>query len=82
MLNFILYCCTFRKDLLRTVKLAESIRKHNVSNIPFYISVPANDVELFKEHLKGLEVIVFDERDIFSANPKLDIQKLYSIRGV
>ncbi len=81
MLNFVLYCCTFRKDLLRTVKLAESIHKHNVSKIPFYISVPPEDVDLFKEHLNGLGVIVFDEKDIFAANPKLDIQKLYSIRG-
>lgn len=81
MLNLVLYCCTFRKDLLRTVKLAESIRKHNVTHIPFYISVPSDDVELFKEHLEGLEVTVFDEKDIFAANPKLDVQKLYSIRG-
>ena len=81
MLNFVLYCCTFRKDLLRTVKLAESIRKHNKNKIPFYISVPADDVELFKERLKEFDVIIFDERDIFVANPKLDIQKLYSIRG-
>jgi hypothetical protein len=81
MLNFVLYCCTFRKDLLRTVKLAESIHKHNKNKIPFYISVPANDVELFKEYLKGYEVIIFDENDIFAANPKLDTKKLYKIRG-
>ncbi|MBU3560671.1 DUF6492 family protein [Polynucleobacter hallstattensis] len=81
MLNFVLYCCTFRKDLLRTVKLAESICKHNKNKIPFYISVPADDVELFKEYLKEFNAIIFDEKDIFVANPKLDIQKLYSIRG-
>jgi hypothetical protein len=81
MLNLVLYCCTFRKDLLRTVKLAESIRKHNKNKIPFYISVPADDVELFKIYLKEFDTIIFDERDIFVANPKLDIQKLYSIRG-
>lgn len=81
MLNFVLYCCTFRKDLLRTVKLAESIGKYNVSNIPFYISVPTEDIELFKEYLRKFNAIVFDERDIFAANPKLDIKKLYEIRG-
>jgi len=79
--NIVLYSCTFRKDLKRTVKLAESIRKHNKSNIPFYISVPPEDVELFKEHLQGFDVIIFDERDIFKMNPKLDIDTLYSIRG-
>jgi len=81
MLNIVLYCCTFRKDLKRTVKLAQSIRKHNQSKIPFYISVPAEDVDLFNENLKGFNAIVFDEVDIFRANPKLDIQKLYEIRG-
>ena len=81
MLKIVLYCCTFRKDLKRTVKLAESIRKHNKSGIPFYISVPAEDVDLFNEHLTGFNVIVFDEVDIFRANPKLAIEKLYEIRG-
>lgn len=81
MLNFVLYCCTFQKDLNRTIKLAQSIRKHNRSHIPFYISVPTDDIELFKEHLKQFEVIIFDERDILRANPKLDIEKLYEIRG-
>ena len=81
MLNIVLYCCTFRKDLKRTVKLAQSIQKHNKGNIPFYISVPAEDVDLFREYLKDFEVTIFDEQDIFKANPKLDIQKLYEIRG-
>jgi len=81
MQNFVLYCCTFRKDLKRTIKLAESIQKHNKAHIPFYISVPAEDVDLFKEHLGGLNAIIFDEKDIFKANLKLDIEKLYSIRG-
>ena len=62
MLNFVLYCCTFRKDLKRTVKLAQSIQKHNKANIPFYISVPAEDVDLFKEYLKGFDVKIFDEK--------------------
>jgi len=38
-------------------------------------------VDLFKEHLGGLNAIIFDEKDIFKANLKLDIEKLYSIRG-
>jgi hypothetical protein len=81
MLNFVLYCCTFRKDLKRTLKLAQSIKKHNKTNIPFYISVPAEDVDLFKDYLKDYQAIIFDEKDIFKANPKLNIDQLYSIRG-
>ena len=81
MLNFVLYCCTFRKDLKRTVKLAQSIQKYNKANIPFYVSVPDGDVDLFRDYLKDFDVTIFDEKDIFKANPKLDIQKLYDIRG-
>ena len=81
MLNIVLYCCTFRKDLKRTIKLVESIQKHNKEDIPFYISVPTEDVSLFKESLKDTEAIIFDEHDILNANPKLDIKKLYEIRG-
>ena len=81
MLNFVLYCCTFRKDLKRTVKLAQSIQKYNKANIPFYVSVPTGDIDLFRDYLKDFDVTIFDERDIFKANPKLDIQKLYDIRG-
>ena len=81
MLNFVLYCCTFRKDLKRTVKLAQSIQKHNKNKIPFYISVPVDDVELFMQHLRKFGAIIFDENDIFKANSKLDLKKLYEIRG-
>ena len=81
MLNFVLYCCTFRKDLKRTVKLTQSIQRHNKTRLPFYISVPEGDVILFRESLKDFDVIVFDEKDIFQANPKLNIQRLYEIRG-
>jgi hypothetical protein len=79
--NLVLYNCTFRKDLKRTVKLAQSIQKHNTAKIPFYVSVPEEDVALFKEHLSLFDVTVFNEKEIFEKNPKLDITKLYQIRG-
>ena len=79
--NLVLYSCTFRKDLKRTVKLAQSIQKHNRTNIPFYVSVPEEDVSLFEEHLFAFDVTVFNEKEIFEKNPKLDIAKLYQVRG-
>ncbi len=79
--NIVLYCCTFSRDLLRTVRMAESVTKHNKSQIPFYISVPDDEVGLFQEKLKGISVIIFGEQEIFRANPKLDIQKLYDVPG-
>lgn len=79
--NLVLYSCTFRKDLLRTVKLAQSIQKHNTTRIPFYVSVPEEDVSLFQEHLAPFEATVFNEKEIFEKNPKLDTERLYQIRG-
>lgn len=78
--NIVLYCCTFSRDLLRTVRMAESVTKHNKSQIPFYISVPDDEVDLFREKLK-VPVTIFGEQEIFRANPKLDIKKLYEVPG-
>ncbi len=79
--KIVLYCCTFSRDLLRTVRMAESVTKHNKSKIPFYISVPDDEVRLFREKLKGIPVIIFSEQEIFRANPKLGIKKLYEVPG-
>lgn len=79
--NIVLYCCTFSRDLFRTVRMAESVTKHNKSKIPFYISVPDEEISLFQEKLKGIPVNILGEQEIFRANPKLDIKKLYDVPG-
>ncbi len=79
--NIVLYCCTFSRDLVRAIRLVKSVEKHNVAKIPFYISVPENEVSLFQEKLKLFDVVVFDEKEILRSNPKLDITKLYEVSG-
>jgi len=79
--NIVLYSCTFSKDLNRAVRMAESVAKHNKNHIPFYISVPDDEIDLFKRALSGHSVTILNERDILRANPKLDIKKLYEISG-
>jgi hypothetical protein len=59
MISVVLYCKSFHRDVDRVVNLQESIDKHNVDNIPFYVSVPKQDVDLFKS--KGIKNIVEDE---------------------
>lgn len=46
--NLVIYCKSYHKDLDRLIQLSESIKKYNIDNIPFYISVPKDDMELFK----------------------------------
>jgi hypothetical protein len=49
--KLVLYCKSYGKDVHRAKVLLESILKYNVDSIPFYISVPKPDVNLFKETL-------------------------------
>jgi hypothetical protein len=79
--NIVLYSCTFSRDLLRTVRMVKSITKHNVTKIPFYISVPNEEVALFQDRLKAYPVSIFGEQEIIKANPKLDFKKLYEVSG-
>lgn len=60
--KIVLYTKTYRGDLERLKVLTESIKKHNKDNIPFYISFPKKDSELFKNSLDGEYVkFVYDE---------------------
>lgn len=59
--NFILYCKSYKGDLDRCINLSNSIKEHNKDNIPFYISVPQSDVELFKHNIPHYTEIIADE---------------------
>ena len=43
--DFVLYCKSYQRDLLRVKRLLASVQKHNVDAIPFYISTPESDRE-------------------------------------
>lgn len=60
MQKIVLYCKTYHRDLDRTKYLAQSVSKYNIDNIPFYISVPLSDVELFKQNINNA-IIISDE---------------------
>ena len=63
--KIVLYCKSYRNDLDRVVALCESITKHNKDNIPFYISVPRHDLNMFEAILKDgfVKIIPDDEID-------------------
>jgi len=62
MKELVIYCKSFCRDVNRTKILYESIQRFNEDKIPFYISVPSEDVQLFKNTL-GTEnyVLITDE---------------------
>jgi hypothetical protein len=47
--KIILFCKSYGKDMFRARRMAESIQLFNVDNIPLYISVPASDLNMFKQ---------------------------------
>ena len=69
-----LYCKSYRNDLERVKKLADSIERYNQDNLPFYISVPTQDYTLFKDAKIPATDLLVDE-DIYQAEGRGWIQQ-------
>jgi hypothetical protein len=54
--KIVLYCKSYINDYERFKVLLESVNKYNIDNIPFYVSVPSKDINVFK-NLKGINLI-------------------------
>lgn len=54
--KIVLYCKSYRNDFERFKVLLESVNKYNVDSIPFYVSVPVDDLDMFKQ-LEGVNVV-------------------------
>ena len=77
-LDFVLYCKSYRRDLLRVKRLLESVRQHNIQSIPFYISTPEADRDaLFAVLGEEKDFHWISDESIVAANPRApkDIQK-------
>jgi hypothetical protein len=69
-----LYCKSYRRDIDRVEKLALSIQKFNEDKLPFYLSVPTEDIELFKQRNLPITDLIPDE-DIFVAEGRGWVQQ-------
>lgn len=67
-LPFALYCKSYRTDVKRVARLAESIQRFNVDNIPFFVSAPREDIPLFKQLLDASKTVILADEDIIQAN--------------
>jgi len=88
-MSFLIFCKSFRNDIFRAKRLIESILKYNSEHIPFYLSIPQNDLEFFLKHIdfdslnkknSGKFYIIFDE-DVVKSNPTAQIKKYYELNG-
>jgi hypothetical protein len=78
---FALYCKSYRVDVLRARRLAQSIKQYNVERIPFFISCPQSDRALFEAQLSGFEVTFINDEDIIQSNPRHSIENFEKIPG-
>lgn len=69
-----LYCKSYHKDIDRVEKLALSIQKYNEDNLPFYLSVPTSDLELFRKRNIPVTKLIADE-DIYVAEGRGWVQQ-------
>lgn len=81
MTPFALYCKSYRVDLHRVVRLAQSVQRFNVENLPFYVSVPQADLALFREHVSGLPVELLADEAIIQASPRINTAQLARMSG-
>ncbi len=81
MTPFALYCKSYCVDVRRVVRLAQSVQRFNVENLPFYVSVPQADLALFREHLSGLPVELLTDEAIVQASPRIDAAQLARMAG-
>ena len=81
MIPLVLYCKSYRTDVRRVVRLAQSVAQFNQSRIPFYVSAPQADLPLFTELLQGYDVNLLSDESIIALNPSIDPEKLAQISG-
>ncbi len=77
----VLYCKSWREDVLRARRLAESVARYNREGLEFHVSAPAADLPLFRERLQGVAHTLLCDDDIVKANPRLDAAKLATLPG-
>jgi len=81
MMALVLYCKSYRTDLKRVIRLAQSVQTYNREGIPFHVSVPRADLPLFKQHLAEFEITLHDDTDIVATIPGLPPDALDDLPG-
>lgn len=76
-----IFCKSYRGDLDPAVVMAESVRRYNCDSLPFYISVPQDDLELFKNRIGENDVIWLSDEDVIGANPAIDLSVFHALPG-
>jgi len=66
--KIVIYCKSYRNDVKIAKRLLESVNKYNKDNLPFYISVPSSDIQIFKDTLGEDGYTLIPDEDIDKEN--------------
>lgn len=66
--NIMLYCKSYNNDVQRAKVLLESVNIFNKDKIPFYISVPSEDVQLFKNVIGTENYTLLTDEEVCGEN--------------
>ena len=64
-----IFLCSYLKDLHRAARLFESIKQHNIDQLPFYIAVPSSHLSEFKRVLSDSTIHWLTQEEVFAACP-------------
>ncbi len=70
--KLVLFCKSYRDDVLRAKRLVRSVERFNTEGMPLYLSVPSSDMALFQEHCAGFAMTLVSDEQIVAENPGLD----------
>lgn len=76
-----IFCKSYRNDLGHAADLAESVRRFNNDSLPFFISVPGDDLGLFRNRIGTRDVQWLCDEDIIESNATLSRDAYASLPG-
>jgi hypothetical protein len=79
--KLVIFCKSYRKDFFRLEKLAASISKFNSDKLPFYVSVPRNDINLFTNLSNKYEFILIADDSIIKSNYAINFLEYEKLPG-
>ena len=81
MKDIVLYCKSYRRDVMRAKRLAESVRHFNSGDLLFYLSCPSADLPLFKDIIGSEGVTFLTDEEIVASNSSIKLQDLIMLPG-
>jgi len=76
-----IFCKSYRNDLECAVVMAQSVRQYNRDALPFYISVPRADLDMFVNRIGSEGVNWILDEDVVGTNLAIDMNAYLALPG-